>query len=461
VEIAAGILLFFAAQWFAAALGFVFNFPITPLPFFVGLVAAGVFVFVSTQKRLLNLAILFGLIAGSMLLTLPVRDISWDGNSYHLDAILVLSGGWNPFRQITPLGTVFAEWLAYFSKGAWYSETSAYMLFREINITKYGTILMLVPPALIFYEVLRSVIQNRTLRIFWSVLFVLNPVAIYQLFTKYIDGQLGALVGVIVALFLLRNVPRKRSWYVALGCVLILLFNIKLTGALFAAILIGGFLCFELLRRRFDRVAWGTCVVTTIIAVFIGWNPYITQYVTNTIAHRAPFYPTTYNELTHMDENIPSFFVGKNSFEKMFISLFSRTDSGKKEFAGYKIPFTFDLLEVHEMIYWDVRIGGFGPLFGGIILLMILALVVGGRGLTWDAGSLSILLVLCTVINPEMWWARYVPGLWLIPILVALFNCPNGARTSWSRWLLAAAIVGNILLTAIPVVLRTLEIVRG
>jgi hypothetical protein len=113
------------------------------------------------------------------------------------------------------------------------------------------------------------------------------------------------------------------------------------------------------------------------------------------------------------------------------------------------------------MIYWDVRIGGFGPLFGGIVLLMLAALIIGGRGPTWEGGVLIFLLFICTVINPEMWWARYVPGLWLVPVLIALCNKPNGRRTVWLQALLGIALAANVLLTLVPVLARTLEIIRG
>jgi hypothetical protein len=463
VEIAAGILIFFAAQWFAAALGFVFNMPITPLPLVIGLVTSVTFVAWanrSMRARVVNVIILIGSILLSMLLTLPVPDISWDGLGYHQDAILSLAKGWNPFRLLAPTDVPYPEWLSYFSKGAWYSGASIYTLTQNMNISKYGAVLLMLPPALVFYTALQDAVPNRTRRIFWTLVYTLNPVALYQLFTKYIDGQLGALVSVTVALLLIRSERRDRTWYAVLGAVVILLINIKLTGAIFAAILIGGFLWLDVLRRRFDQKAWGTVIVAGLIAVFIGWNPYITQYVTNTITHRAPFYPTTEHELTHMNDNLPVGFQNRDRFEKFFVSLFSRTDADQRQTPRYKLPFTFDEYEIRQMIYWDVRIAGFGPLFSGIVLLMLAALLLTGRGMRWEAGVLIGLLLVGSVINPEMWWARYVPGLWLIPILIVLFNRADGARRVWSARLIGATMAANILMTLIPVIIRTSEIIR-
>jgi hypothetical protein len=83
-----------------------------------------------------------------------------------------------------------------------------------------------------------------------------------------------------------------------------------------------------------------------------------------------------------------------------------------------KLPFTFSREEVRAFQGADVRVGGFGPLFGGAMLLAaaVLALVpcVGTPPLRpWLV--LPLALLASVLAHPHGWWARYAPQLWLVP----------------------------------------------
>src|SRR6185503_16830690 len=92
-----------------------------------------------------------------------------------------------------------------------------------------------------------------------------------------------------------------------------------------------------------------------------------------------------------------------------------------------KLPFTFKL---HEWIVFkshDVRMGGMGPLWGGILLLDIVAFISiiilfwKNKKLLCLYLLLSFFLIATIVVNPECWYMRYVPQAWLLPCVSVFF----------------------------------------
>ncbi len=72
---------------------------------------------------------------------------------------------------------------------------------------------------------------------------------------------------------------------------------------------------------------------------------------------------------------------------------------------------------------YDQRIGGFGFYFGEIVFLALIFLLFkikrkNSRDSVFFFGITTFILMV--IIHPENWWARYVPYLWNVPILVYL-----------------------------------------
>jgi hypothetical protein len=488
MRLAAALLLSVAACWFIAAAGFTVGLPLTAAPVVVGILIGVVYLAWGANRRVAvgTIALFLLLTGGTFALTTLFKDFSWDGNSYHLVALQQLARGWNPFREVAPPGSEFADWLAYFSKGPWYSTTSAYLLTGSLNAAKYASLLLLAPAALIGWTLFRSDQSegNATDRqrlvqhgfaLLCAALWMLNPVALTQIFTKYVDGQLGALAAALAALLLLPRAQRNgRDWFVALGSTVILLINVKLTGALIAAIVIGGLFIGDRLavgvvgkslRPAFGPGAWATVFGAGLIAVFIGWNPYVTQYARNLIEHRAPFYPTDYAELTHLDYNTPESLRGKGSLEKGLISTFSASEGIVTNPYRIKAPFTFSIYELEQFANPDVRLAGFGPWWSGIAILTVAVLALGWRRLSGAAWAIFALLTASVVVNPELWWARYVVQAWALPILALYYTVRYDFTTAGEptmmrrrvlialQALLCVALVGNTVLVGVPAVI--------
>ncbi len=108
-----------------------------------------------------------------------------------------------------------------------------------------------------------------------------------------------------------------------------------------------------------------------------------------------------------------------------------------------KIPFTVSMNELIGMGRADARLGGLGVFFSGVTLgSLVLFLIVGGwRG---DLAMMSALVIVTatTLLNPQCWWARFVPqsGLWPIFLLIPCFR----HRSKLAR--LAAPVLSGMLL---------------
>jgi hypothetical protein len=274
-------------------------------------------------------------------------------------------------------------------------------------------------------------------------LIALNPVFIYQANTLYIDSQVGLFVLLwllsLAASFLEDDRIIIRVFPFLQILILIYSVNIKFTCSAYIFFLTVSFVLavlilyirkknyFEILRKLYPIIIGG------VLGVFVfGYNPYIS----NTINYDNPFYPvygsTDYNSEYLIENQMPDNFHDKNSIEKLFLSIFSVTENKFKGSSSVlKFPFEVSLKEFKGMSQPDMRIGGFGPVFGLMILISFCSFIVAiffiikKRKLDKEAIVLIIVLFannLSIFINPESWWARYTPQMWLNPILFILLS---------------------------------------
>ena len=87
-----------------------------------------------------------------------------------------------------------------------------------------------------------------------------------------------------------------------------------------------------------------------------------------------------------------------------------------------KVPFSITRAELPTSAGFDVRTSGFGPLFGGPAPLAAALLALAwraDRSRARPATGLLVVLVASALAIPDPWWARLVPQLWLVPVVVA------------------------------------------
>ncbi|NNC98743.1 MAG: hypothetical protein HKN85_01040 [Gammaproteobacteria bacterium] len=439
------VLYFFILM--VGSIGFFVGLPITwyHLPVAILFTAAWLWLTLrrhSQQQSTSRFWIILGAGAGIALIGLKlsgaITDTSWDGQTYHAEAILYLTQGWNPVHQPTPIDALFQNYLAIFAKGPWIAAAAVIKLSGEFE---HGKVFSLILPLATLLIAVPAIASFREIKSAWvlslSLLFAANPVSVYQMFTFYVDGQLSSLMVIAICLMLLVYRDQSRPAMLLLAVSIVLLVNVKLNGAIYILILAGGFLLWTFWQRHDYGIAltgWfvAGCMLGGLV---IGFNPYITQFITMLFTYGNPFHPDSWQAITLIEINSPPEFLEMGRVQKLVVSLFSRSEVSIYP-ATYKIPFSFSWHEWKVFLWPDVRVGGFGPLFGGAILLtaaLVAASIRDGRHKAYQSGfffMLQGLLLVSILINPESWWARYAPQLAVLPLLIVLWVISSGPSDS-------------------------------
>jgi hypothetical protein len=403
-------------------------------------------------------------------------DLSSDGQTYQQEGIIQLANGWDPFHgaplQVAnsfwskhytkdPDPSVAAMvayddiWINHYTKGPWISSASLYVLTGHIEQGKVFNILLVVSSFFFCLSALLPYYRQRLLKpLLFSALAACNPVSILQLPTFYIDGQLSSILVISLALlFMIVKTPDVWSALVLLLSVIIAV-NIKYTGlAYLLALGLPVMLYLWLVKARLSLKLIASSLAIGLIAgsLFVGFNP----YVTNTIRNGNPLYPLAGpGAVDIMTANSPANFHGMNRFEKLFISTFSETaDIATPYSTRWKWPFTVSKDELGAF-QADTRVAGFGPLFGGAVLLSLILLATAwplDKKKTVVFTGLGLLITCSALVNPEAWWARYAPQLWLLPVLGAMLGLSMSRKPQKILGLaIALVLMINLFMVAIP-----------
>src|SRR5262249_53393147 len=135
ILLGAALIAFVCSLLLVCSAFFVLGLPISPLQVPIATLATAAFtwwtvgVYFPAERRQM-----FGRVIGITAVALIVLvivggllyDVSWDGQTYHADAIVQLANGWNPFRTPTPPGAIFPTYMSFFAKGPWIYAAALY-----------------------------------------------------------------------------------------------------------------------------------------------------------------------------------------------------------------------------------------------------------------------------------------------------------------------------------------------
>ncbi|MCP4154681.1 MAG: hypothetical protein GY757_43560, partial [bacterium] len=215
--------------------------------------------------------------------------------------------------------------------------------------------------------------------------------------------------------------------------------NIKFTGLVYGGIILGltAIIYYFRYKEIHFRLIGYAALIFLAAVVLVGYQP----YVINIAHHGNPFYPVIGKGAQEVTGNTnieigqaPEDFIEKDRFTKLFYSLFSHSDYRRNRMPVLKRPFSLLDGEIYSFYSEDVRFGGFGPFFGSILVIMlagIAAVARKGPRLLKPAVIAYALILLPVLINPEAWWARLAPQLWLLPfpLIIALYYTPKKQYT--------------------------------
>lgn len=402
-------------------------------------------------------AAILALVAGSILFASCFYDISFDGQWYHQQVAIDMKQGYNPAYQTlqvpadeqltdnannwcmgagnpvlnnikptTPPVNLKYLNMNYFSKGTETIAASIYLLTNRIETGKAVNIILLIASFFLCLALLYKVDKIGTLSK-WLLAFIMafNPITINELLSFCVDGFMGSLLLCLLAAFCLLLLEDNRYYLLLLGIVLMITVDAKYTGLVFAGMYCVGFLIVLLIFK--NKAPLKKIIITGIIATVVGifccgFNPYVTNFVKK---HNV-FYglDETRDEIAR---KTPPLFLGLNRFEKLFLSLSAHQDNPASNTTPNsklpKIPFTFNKTDIYEGIDSETSRSGFGPMFSGALCVAIVLFVIGlvyyRKTNAFKLAGAALLIIISTIIiMPDSWWARFVPQLWLVPIII-------------------------------------------
>ena len=369
------------------------------------------------------------MIVGAVWLASFYYDLSWDGMSYHQEAIIHLANGWNPLKQDLQESVIYSIFINNYPKASWIYAALLFKVTGSIESGKaYHLILMLAGFLIVLAAALRIKRVPLWLGVWFATLSAANPVILYQSLSYYVDGPMGATLTAIAAVSLLLYLsPTKTlaALWIMLG---VLAINLKFTGVPYVIVGGAGLILVAAVGRHWSlamRSVQALMITLFFGIAIVGYNPYISNY----IDHGHPFYPIFGDPPFDfgMRYQTPKGLQDGGRVQKMLTSLLSDSTNALEFTPELQ---AFSLLPPRGSITafrtTDMRVGGWGPLFGRIVVVLgagLLLCLLVARPLRYGgvvAGSLAIILV-SVLVNPEAWWARYTPQLWVIPVSLGLW----------------------------------------
>jgi hypothetical protein len=322
---------------------------------------------------------------------------SFDGWAYQGEAILQLIKGWNPIYTLQSQDFnkhTHNFWLDVYPKMSWYQSTMMYKITNNYNDIKYVSILLIFISSIFVWQacdfLLKSVNNKRLWKALITFITCITPITLTQSITIGLDGQMSALLAILLALIIMIYNNKKITDYLHCNClyllylnlalVLFLLIGLKTAGLIYGIIFISIGIIYLLLTNIDFTIIKNLLTVTGLTIIFslsLNFNPYILNFLN----HNNFLYPAIGEKSYIYAENTPSNYRDKDSIEIFLASNFFKTsrvfvDSDPLESAQLKIPFTVESNELESISKSShLKKGGFGPLYGALFITSIIIVI--------------------------------------------------------------------------------------
>lgn len=380
------------------------------------------------------------------------KDFSYDGRNYQSEAIYQIHFGWNPLlERITPdkWDSSYSIWLNTLSKFQWILAELPLDLGFGLNSTKYLNLIACCILFLTGLTVGKEFNLRKHLNLMLSFCFMLCPPVLAQIYSGYKDALPIALTISAISMCMIVIVRKDlNSPYFKLFCLIsVLAVSSKLSQLIFIFLMVLALIVmfYKKLKGKKPLTFFGFSLCFSLI--LFNFNPYLV----NLFHFGNPTYPMStsnwvLNERTEQ-ANILSNSVRKNLQQEIyegntpqalkpipvvlrnFASPFLKTNDyipGDTLRNSVKQPTQIGVNEFIHSAYADIRVGGYGPLFFLIFVLLLVGLLQ-----IKSLGKFLLLaspVILGVALTPYGWWTRYSGAGWaivLIGILILLINSRN------------------------------------
>lgn len=387
---------------------------------------------------------LWGILTVFAVLSHNIFDWSYDGKGYHQTSAYFLAKGWNPVFETAgtfadrffPVGSFDTLWTQHYVK---FAEIIAANINLALHSSEAGkavnfmfALMVFCYAAFLFSAAKKEdkthlpAAESLTL----SFLLAWAPVVVAQSFSYYVDALFYSALVLFLLSFIHWNLDIPLKKYVPAGLVFsgVILANIKISGlpyvTLFTLSCCIYLHCSGQQKKRNSLIK--VCCVSAGLILLSGVNPYLTNMRQNL----SPFYPLTgKNRLDVLYLQLPPTLEGKNKAGQFLISLFSVPKNVssclKNDNAADKDNFLLHPPFNRPFAVPDLRQGGFGYFFGAALILCLLLSCTTGFAHKRNKRLFLFVsgLITCTVLfNPVNWWARFIPQLWSLCLLILFFG---------------------------------------
>ncbi len=406
----------------------------------------------------LEMIVALVLVVLSTIVSVLVLDTSYDGQVYHMLAIYLLRNGWNPiYEPIHPASI----WVSHYPKASWLLSAFIYAHVplidggKAVNVLAWWAAFFTARVAIVITLKRFTHWGARVVSLAGSMLAIVtasNPVVMAQLFTYYNDGFLASILLVYIGALVTAILGGCTKGLLIAVMTIPMLLNVKFTGTVYTVILSMPFvfygfyyLCKNVNKMVMLKVVLSVVAVVVLSLGAIGFNPYVTNFYLK--GH--PFYPLEgSSRIDIVSANMPEDFVNKSRWEKLYLSLTAKVGNPMRPYPSERRQAFWDIgPEEFRRLWNDTRVAGFGPYMHWIVVaaaatLFITLLSDVRVGLV---GCIVVLTIGATIaINPESWWARYVPQLWWVgPCAVLGAWVSRRPSVVIAGWLVAALILWN------------------
>lgn len=396
-----------------------------------------------TRPLLSWLAACYGLaiIAFCVMLMIPLDyfwDAEWDSAAFHLPAISELMRGWNPTRESQDI-----IWLSTYPNGWWTLQATAATLLASFGLSVESARIMnylLLPITLGLVLAAVRALTNKLSFSVWLLILaaIAHPIVMTQSHTHMMDGSLYLLCICLMASLTLWFMQPSRMHAGQVASCIILLISIKMSGVYFAAVICAIMLVGWMIAQR--RLPIKQSIFCLIIAIFVMSVVCYRPFITNLLDYSAIVYPPPSSHIFVVEDIrlIPA--------PLRFVALIAgHHAAGTLNALVWKYPWEFRLSDFIHMSFPSVSYGGFGAAFPLICSLALLVAVASIRPLTRYKQALIVaigLLLISFAVFSGNWLARYLPLVWLLPVLFLAMPWFNQTeQRNWLTWCSAAVAI--------------------
>lgn len=382
-------------------------------------------------------------------------DCSWDGNIYHKQMIGLMKNGMNPVYNLMS-GDL---WARHYANGSEIWGAELYAFFNNIEVGKVINLLLSFSLYVVAYNYLYRKTNKKLISNLFAFAITFNPIMLYQFHTYYIDGVVAAslfltIIGLLNVIDGKQNFDDKEN-YIMLAASIVICVNSKFTAFLLCMMfagLLGGFtIIYNFIKKNY-KFAWKYLIYLGVVFSFAVAIVGSSTYVKNTVKFGSPFYPLIGKGAVDISsDNEPESFKNMNHMEKWLYATFSETHTWYDKNPKLKVPFTVSKSEMYSLEFPDIRIGGLGVWYSGMLIISSIVLVVALIILIikkskqfWTVSLLLAGIIIPIPILPVVWQARYYPEIYLIPfIAIVVLVASKKKSIKGLSYLLVLLAVGN------------------